>query len=468
MFQKIFAWIREVFSKMLNQSSVKSAMRVDVAITPNMAEALQKWALMYENQSPWLNSDVKSLNLAAAVSAEISRAVTLEMEMRLSGSPRADFLAEQMKPALAFIRSATEYAAAKGGLVFKPYIHGRGLAVDFVQADQFYPTAFDSNGNMTACVFADQKVIGRDYYTRMEYHALEADGYHIRNRAFKSSARDTIGTEIQLSAVAAWADLQPEALIQNIARPLFSYFKMPLANNIDPTSPLGVSCFSRAVNLIEQADKIWSELLWEFESGHRVLYADTLAFTQETATGLPVLPNKRLYRALNMGAGKGIDAPAFFHDWTPTLREQNILNGLDAVLKKIEFNCGLAQGTISDPATVALTATEIKMSRQRTYATITDTQKSLQNALDGLLYAMDVWATLGNLAPRGTFGAVYSFDDSITADHDTKFSQDTQAMGLGVMSKVEWRMRQYGEDEATAKKMVAMADAEKLGAEFFQ
>jgi hypothetical protein len=48
------------------------------------------------------------------------------------------------------------------------------------------------------------------------------------------------------------------------------------------------------------------------------------------------------------------------------------------------------------------------------------------------VYTMYVWATLENLVPRGTFGAVYSFDDSITADHDTKFSQDTQAMGLGV------------------------------------
>jgi A118 family predicted phage portal protein len=454
---------------MLNQSSVKSAMRVDVAITPNMAEALQKWALIYENRSPWLNSDIKSLNLGAAIAVEVARAVTLEMEVSLSGSPRADFLAAQMKPALAFIRSATEYAAAKGGLVFKPYISGGTLAVDFVQADQFYPTAFDSNGNMTACVFADQKVIGSSYYTRMEYHALTAEGYKIQNRAFKSTTRDMLGHEVQLAEVSQWADLQPEALIQNVTRPLFAYFKMPFANNIDVTSPLGISCFSRAVDLIEQADKIWSELLWEFESGHRVLYADAQAFAKETTTGLPVLPNKRLYRALNMGAGKSIDAPAFFHDWTPTLREQNILSGLDAVLKKIEFNCGLAQGTISDPATVALTATEIKMSRQRTYATITDAQKSLQNALDGLLYAMDVWATLGDLAPRGTYTANYHFDDSIVADHDTQFSQDTQAMGLGVMSKIEWRMRQYGEDEATAKKMVAMAEAEKSAAgEFFQ
>jgi len=142
------------------------------------------------------------------------------------------------------------------------------------------------------------------------------------------------------------------------------------------------------------------------------------------------------------------------------------LNGLDAILKKIEIACGLAQGTISDPATVALTATEIRMSKQRTYATIVDTQKALEDALEGLLYAMDVWATLGNLAPQGKYSAVYYFDDSIVADHDTAFAQDMQVLDR-VMSKVEFRMRNYGEDLETAQKMVAMVTAENQPVDFF-
>ncbi len=113
-----------------------------------------------------------------------------------------------------------------------------------------------------------------------------------------------------------------------------------------------------------------------------------------------------------------------FEDWTPTIREVNLLNGLDAILKKIEFNCGLAQGTISEPGRAAVTATEIRMSKQPTYAMVVDIQKALRDALEGLLYAMDIWATLGNLAPRGQYSVVYSFDDSIVADHDTQFAQD--------------------------------------------
>src|SRR4030067_2985106 len=103
---------------------------------------------MYTNNSPWLTTDIKSLNLAASIAAEISRAVTIEMDVQISGSPRADYLASQMIPVLNSIRTYTEYGAAKGGLMFKPYIYQDEIRVDYVQADMFYPVAFDANGNM--------------------------------------------------------------------------------------------------------------------------------------------------------------------------------------------------------------------------------------------------------------------------------------------------------------------------------
>ena len=156
-----------------------------------------------------------------------------------------------------------------------------------MQADQFYPVAFDANGKISAGVFSDQKTIGGYYYTRLEYHALMADGYHIVNTAWKSSTKDVLGNQIALADVAEWADILPEAIITNIKAPLFAYFKMPLANNIDTTSPLGVSIYSRAVDLIKQADQQWTDFLWEFESGKRALYTDPMAFEKDTTTNKP-------------------------------------------------------------------------------------------------------------------------------------------------------------------------------------
>ena len=380
---------------------------------------------------------------------------TIEMKVKIDGSPRAVYLSEQLQEVLENIRSIVELGAAKGSIVLKPYVSGKNIYVDFVQADQFFPINFDANGNITSIVFVDQKVVGDTYFTRLEQHTLEKRQYTVQNKAYKSKSKDMLGQEIALSEVPAWEELEEDATIANIEKPLFGYFRYPAANNIDPTSPMGVSCFSRAVKQIEQADRQWSDLLWEFDSGKRALFVDVLAFGKD-AQGRAVLPNKRLYRTIESGSPEG----EFFQEWSPDFREQNIISGFDAILKQIEFLSGLAYGTISDPNSVDRTATEIRSTKQRSYSTVVDTQKAISKMLDGLLYAMDVWATLGKLAPKGKYSATYDYDDSVIVDRSTQFTEDLRLVTTQIMSKVEFRMRNMREDEATAKKMLAMASDE--------
>jgi len=457
-FQNTLTKIRDWIDKMLTVSDVKKALNIDVLLSEPMTTALDKWTRIYTNNADWLSDYVKSLNLGATIAGEIAGNTTVEMDVEITGSPRADWLAEQFAPVLARMQSNVEYGLAKGGIVFKPYIKGGRIAVDYVQADQFYPISFDANGNMTACVFQDVLKIGNHWYTRLEYHNLTGTLYTVRNAAFRGETRDTLGMEVPLASVEEWRDLLPEATITAVKRPLFGYFRVPLANNIDPTSPLGVSCYARAVDLIKQADTQWSDLLWEFESGRRALYVDELAFDRDT-DGKPILPNKRLYRTIK--ATGAMEKETFYEEWSPNLREANMISGLDTILKRIELTCGLAFGTlVTDPGRVEMTATEIKSSRQRTYLTITNTQKALQSALDGLLYAMDVWTTLEKLAPVGAYQATYSFDDSIVADHDTQFQQDSMSLSQKTMSRVEFRIRNYGETEEIAKQKIAEIDAE--------
>lgn len=460
MFQRILQWIKEFVNKMIGQSNVKQALKVDIAISAVMANALSLWSQMYENKAPWLSDDIKSLNLPAAIAGEIARSVTIEMAVEISGSARADYLTSQFKNVLTRLREKIEVGCAKGGLMMKPYIDGNQVTVDFVQADQFYPVSFDTNGNITACVFADQRTISDKYYTRLEYHAMTESGCEIRNMAFRSDSRDTLGNQVPLATVEAWKDLQTEAVITGVDKPLFAYFRYPLANNVDPNSPLGMSCYSRAVDLIQDADRLWSNLVWEFESGKRALYVDVSAFDVDK-NGKPIIPDKRLYRFLNGMSPAQIGEEGFYEAWSPEFREASIKSGLDAILKRIEYTCGLAYGTLSDPASVEKTATEIAASKQRTYATVTDGQKALQSALEQLIWAMDTWATLGNISPRGTYATAYDFDDSIIVDSEAQFTQDMRTVTMTAMPKYVFLMRNYGMTEEAAKKMVADAQSEQ-------
>lgn len=460
MFEKFIGWLKGVFN-MFTKDSIKNKLGVDVAISSEMVSALEVWTRMYQNEADWLNDNVKSMNLPASVAGELANLTTIELTVTVEGDgKRAAYLQAQIDKVLPKLRAMIEFGNAKGGLMMKPFQNGKGIDVDYIQADQFLPVVFDANGNITSCVFLDRRTKGNDYFTRLEWHEYNSalSQIVVKNLAFKSTNESEIGHQVDLSAYDAWAGLQPIATINSVIAPLYGYYRFPMANNIDTSSPLGVSCYSRAVNLIQQADELWSNLLWEFDSGKRAIFADVLAFDRDD-DGRAILPDKRLYRAL-ANSTNSIGEDGFFHEFSPEFREASILSGLDAVLKKIEYNCGLAYGTISDPQVESKTATEIKISRQRTYATLKSMQNALEDALDQLIYAMDIWATLYKLAPAGKYSIVYEFDDSIVVDKETQFMQDMRLVQAGLISKVEFRMRNFGENEEVARQKLAEVQTE--------
>src|SRR5690606_25434277 len=162
--------IRQVINKLFSKNDIKDATGIEVAISEEMSNAIGLWGAMYEDKAPWVdNNKVKSLNLSAAIASEMARLVTLEMESEVTGGKRAEYLNSQYEKVIEDIRRVTEYACAKGGLIFKPYIDGDNIAVDYVQADLFFPTKYDSSGNITGGIFVDRKRHGDVIYTRLEH-----------------------------------------------------------------------------------------------------------------------------------------------------------------------------------------------------------------------------------------------------------------------------------------------------------
>ncbi len=440
MFEKIKDIWRSVRCTVFDKGTIKNAIGADVAMSSEMASVIQLWSDMY--------TDGGMLSLPAAIAREMARTISIEMKSQITGGKRAEFLNEKYTEVVADIRAPLEYGCAKGGLIFKPYVKDGNIAVDYIHADAFFPLAFNDSGKITAAVFAERIVKGSRYYTRLERHELKGTTYTISNKAYMSLNKSSLGNTVSLNSVNEWSALAEEISLANIKKPLFGYFKPSIANTIDTKSPLGVSVYADAVGLIKEAEKQFERLLWEFESGERALIANSLAFKHDK-DGKLRLPNKKLYRTLD------VDDVDFFKEWSPTLRGECIDKGLDTILRKIEFNCGLAYGTLSNAQNVDKTAEEIKASKQRSYATVSDNQRALKNALEDLIYAMDVWCTLYNLAPLSKWEISFEFDDSIIADRKTEFTEKQMLVTAGIMSKWEFRMWYFGEDEATAKAKVA-------------
>lgn len=143
-----------------------------------------------------------------------------------------------------------------------------------------------------------------------------------------------------------------------------------------------------------------------------------------------------------------------FKDWTPELRHSELNAGLNQILRSIEFNTGLAYGTLSDVQFSDKTAEEIRASKQRSYATVTDIQGALKKALIHLVYTMDVWCSIYNLAPEGDYEISFDFDDSIIADRAREFSEKKQLVEMGIMLPWEFRMWYFGEEEDFARERI--------------
>ena len=121
---------------------------------------------------------------------------------------------------------------------------------------------------------------------------------------------------------------------------------------------------------------------------------------------------------------------------------------------------GLARGTFSDANVDARTATELKLVRQRGYATVADNQRALEKCLRDVLRAMDRYASIYGLAPEGEWVASFEWDDGVLTDVDQQLQQRLQLVQAGAMSRAELRQWYLGESEEQARAGVLAAGEE--------
>ena len=516
-------------SKMVGSKTVEKTLHVSPIISSQMEEAIRLWDDMYKGKAPWIKEPsamdpvrVVSLGIPALIASEKARTALIEFKSEITtptkevevknpnykkpepdeygnmiptmeppmikqskpvGSvDRAEYLESQYKKLKKQLRKQIEYGIAKGGLVIKPFLVNKTsednkakwqIEFDFIQADAFYPLAFDSAGNITEAAFIQTQVEKDAVYRRLEYHKFENNTVTITNKAFKSMNTQTqgdmsgvdLGQEVPLKEVQRWKDLEPEVKIKDVLQPLFSYFKMPEANTIDTSSPLGVSGYSRARDLIKDADMQYSRLLWEYEAGEMAIDIDrdALNFTETNADGnttshAPVLNmmQARLYRKVDLG-----NEGDTFLPYAPTLRDANFQSGLNMILMRIEDAVALSRGTISDVTSEAKTATELKILKQRSYQENADIQQAIEDSLREVVYIMNAYCSLYKITAEGDYDVSFEWDDSIITDVDTEINTRTTLMREGIISKVELRMWYLGESREQAE--AALQEAQKEG-----
>ena len=445
---------------------------------------VKKWVDIYEGNPYWISDNpgevkVVSRNMAASVASELARKVTIEMDSHITGDERAEYLDKQYQRALGRIRSVVEQLLVQGSAVLKPFVYNGQIGLEHIRSENFIPLKFNDMGELVEVVFIDRVTKDSRLYTRLETHKLDGTDYTITNKIYLGEGITPNGissAEISLSMVEEWSTLASEVYLENIERPLYSYIRTPFANNEDISSPLGVSVLSKIDGLLRDYDTLYSGLLWEFEGGTlKVFMAGSLLEDglnegdRGKQSGYKRAISTKLVKTLNIDPMSG---NSLIDTFNPAFRVDSYNSAIQSVLRRIEFGAGLGYGDLSEVSQVDKTAEEIRASKERSYSTIVDIQKTLERSLTEVAEVMSIISDLYELGPDSTdeYDLTFHFDDSIvstikTSDKKLEWDIAMAEANSGYIKPEIYLMKRYGvtleealdmmpskEPEATANK----------------
>lgn len=460
------------------QKEAQDKFNVETIESDVMKAALNDWVNIYQGKPDWTlpddkgNIDIESFNFAKKLCNETARLTTLALGITVEGSARADWINGFMESYIARMKNEEcEKACAFGYIILKP----NGEGIDYVMPWDFCPT-HATDGKVDGGIFFDHYHEPGDkwYYTRLEWQRFEewrvpmqndVRLYRITNKAYRATGANGIGQECNIKET-VWARYLEDAAYENIEQPLFSIFKMPLSNNIDMSSPLGVSIFSNAQKELKSLDIAWTRLEDEIFDSQKITFLGDMLIDEP---GRPVRSRfapggavdktgKALPRHVRIlpGTSEGDE----YHEVNPALQTADRLSGIDHFLNLVGVKCGYSTGQfVLNGRTGHVTATQVEADDRETIQYIKQIRDSFQTATDGLIYALDKYADIYSLAPVGVYDVNYDFGD-ITYNWEEDRARHYQYVRQGEYPLWMYYVKFEGMSEDEAKAVTAEAKSE--------
>lgn len=375
-----------------------------------MEKEIKKWARIYAGFPDWVDEEeeIKTINFAKTITSETARLACLDLSIKLDGSARADYLQKVIDDMFDKIREYVEKMCAYGTVALKP----NGSGVECLNPSNFLITETDGNNNIQGMIFFDYYDVSDRFYTRMEYHRFVEGDYLVSNRCYMSRSKGTLGERIVITN-SPWKELEEDVCIENLEKPLYAVLKTPMANHIDQASPLGISIFAEAIEELKDLDIAYSRNITEIKDSRRMVLLD------ERMLQMPAIRDEKgntIRRTMKMPKYvknvMGESSNDFYKEVNPQLNTETRIEGINNILSILAYKCGYSNGYFSFDAMQGIqTATGVEASQQRTIQFIKDIRDKLQMAMDDLIYAIDKYADLYDLAPLGAYEVVYGFGD---------------------------------------------------------
>lgn len=103
------------------------------------------------------------------------------------------------------------------------------------------------------------------------------------------------------------------------------------------------------------------------------------------------------------------------------------------------------------------------MSKQRSYAAVCNIQKSLQTALEHLVWVMDYYTSLCQLAPDGEYEVTFNWGDGVLTDTGAEYAQMKAMVDANILKPEKLLAWYFGISEEEAKDYIPAQDTLDFG-----
>lgn len=440
-------------------------------------ERIAMWKDWYKgNHSPFhkvsyihngerLTRRIKSLSLPKVTSKYIAKLLFNEnVQINVNDKSANEFVQDVLKSNGFYkhLERYIEYGAALGGFVMKIYHDGNGnVKISFATADCMYPLSNDTE-NVDECLIVNKFDKNGKFYSLLEWNEWVNDSYRITTELYESESAAEQGKQVALAKL--FPDIDPVVKIEKLSRPLFVYWKLNIANNLNLSSPLGVSVYGNAMDTLETLDKTFDAFGREIELGKKkVLIPSTfLKSVLDDRTGDRVTyfdSQDEVFQAY----GAGQDSTAIT-DISTDIRSDKYIESINALLKIYATQVGLSAGTFTFDEAGLKTATEVVSEKSETYQTKNSHSFLLEESIKELIVSIvDIGILIGSYKGKvvDPEGITVDFDDSIAQDTDTTIARYTNAYTNGIMPLEEVLMRTWNLTEEVAAEWAEKIRQEK-------
>lgn len=459
-------------------------------------------------ENPAAMRNMSYLNLSKAIAQELSGMVWSDqatVNVSIDGrelaegetDPLDDFVQSVLRQNAfsAKMGQSIEQAAALGGEALKVWREVRRdregreipdterVRIGYCMADQFVPTAWD-NAEITEGVFISRIAKGGNYYTRLEWHKWDGMTYVVTNELYQAQmnktpteSQDILGYRIPLATIYATLDERVE--MESLEHSLFSYFRTPVANNLDDNSPLGMSVYGNCTDTLHALDICFDSFVREFRLGKKRIIVPTkmiktVVDPQSGRMRRYFDASDETYEALSTDDPDSLKIT----DNSVTLRVDEHVAAMNAFLNILCLQIGLSAGTFSFDARDGLkTATEVVSENSKTYKTVKNFQNQIKPAVERLVDNIIAVAQLYDMSYNGQkiadlarpgYHVAVQMDDGITQDRQTNINEGKMLVDSGMISKKTFLTDpKYGQcltDEQADAELARIAGEKKIDA----